>query len=54
MKNDRKKRKTYNKIEDLPKKKRKRFSRNEVKTKLQDWKNQDWEKLSGDNTKGET
>jgi hypothetical protein len=54
MKNKNKWDKTFRKLEEKPKKKNKRFSRKEVKTKLQDWEHQDWEKFSGDNTKGES
>jgi hypothetical protein len=50
-----KKQKKYkkNKEELTPKKKEKRFSRSQVKGRLQDWENSNWEKFGSDDVKGD-
>jgi hypothetical protein len=52
MKNERKKR-NEKEEEIVPRNKMKKFSRGEVKNKLQNWENENWEQLGGDDIKGE-
>lgn len=39
--------------EKVPKKKEKRFTRSQIKNRLKDWEETDWEKLGSDDVKGE-